>query len=297
MKLAGQNCSRGKPLVSSETRRPGYPIESKSPVSSKEMKLPRVKWGMNRQARGFTLMELLVVIAIIGILAALTLTALSRAQNSASKVTDINNLKQIMIAVHTWAADNEDVLPMPNWDNGAPGSPKGWLYEVDSSAGGTNKFKVDTGLLWRALGNPKIYFCPMDTKPDETRYSQSQGTDMERRQQISSYAMNGAVVGYGSIIGLGAIDTPVKLSAMLPTDCAFWETDETDPWYFNDGSNWPGEGVSARHNQGAIQAAFDTSVSYVLLKDWYNDVDDPGKNRLWCYPNREDGGGPNGHNP
>lgn len=259
MKPGEQNCSQGRPRVASEKR------------------------------PGFTLMELLVVIAIIGILAAVLMSALARAKNSASKVTDINNLKQIMIAVHTYAADNEDVLPMPNWDNGAAGSPKGWLYEVDSSATGTNRFKVNTGALWRALLNPKIYFCPMDTKPDETRYSESQGMDMERRQQISSYAMNGAVIGYG------AVDASVKLAAMLPTDCAFWETDETDPWYFNDGANWPGEGVSPRHNQGGIQAQFDTSVNYIQLNQWYDDVAFPGKNRLWCYPGREDGGGPGGH--
>ena len=156
MKPDKQNRSRGKPLVSSETR------------------------------RGFTLMELLVVIAIIGILAAMIMAALSKAKNSASKVTDINNLRQIMIALQTFTADNEDVLPPPNWDNGASGSPKGWLYEIDSSASGTNRFKADTGLLWRVLQNPKIYFCPMDKNPDATLYSASRDTDMERPQQISS---------------------------------------------------------------------------------------------------------------
>jgi len=246
-----------------------------------------------RTRSGFTLIELLVVIAIIGILAAMIMTALSKAQNSASKVTDINNLRQIMIALQTFTADNEDVLPAPNWDGGGSVSETntGWLYAVDLIDTGTNRFKVNTGLLWRALQNPKIYFCPMDKNPGETRYSASQEMDMERAQQISSYAMNGAVIGYSF-----EVYPPVKLSAMHPTDCAFWETDERDPFYFNDGANFPGEGVSARHNQGAIQAAFDTSVSYVLLKDWYNDVDDPNKNRLWCYPNSEDGGGRNGHN-
>jgi hypothetical protein len=188
-----------------------------------------------------------------------------------------------MIAIQTFAADNEDVLPQPNWDGGAAGSPKGWLYEVDSTATGPDKFKVNTGSLWRALQSPKIYFCPMDKNPGAMGNSASEGMEMVRPQQISSYAMNGAVVGFG------AIDTPVKLAAMKSTDCAFWETDETDPFYFNDGANFPGEGVSARHNQGAIQAEFDTSVSYVLLSDWNNDVDDPGKNRLWCYPNSPDG--------
>jgi prepilin-type N-terminal cleavage/methylation domain-containing protein len=287
MKPDEANRSPSKPLVSSETRRPGVRI---GPISAKEMKLPIVKWVVKSQFRAaFTLIELLVVIAIIGILAAMIMAALSRAQNSASKVTDISNLRQIMVAVHIYTANNEDVLPLPNWDDGASGSPKGWLYQVDSSTSGTNRFRVNTGLLWTAMQHPEMYFCPMDKNIGETRYSEHVGADMQRPQQISSYAMNGAVVGYG------AVDTAEKLAQMLPTDCAYWETDETDPHNFNDGANWPGEGVSARHNQGAIQAAFDTSVSYVLLKDWYNDVDDPGKNRLWCYPGRDDGGGPNGH--
>ncbi len=232
---------------------------------------------------GFTLVELLVVIAILGILAASTMTAVSRAKNSASKATDLNNLRQIMVALHTYSADNADFIPPPNWDNGGYDEPagrhNGWLYAINLNATGTNRFDVRSGLLWDTLRNPALYFCPMD-KPGTALFDQ-------RPQQVSSYAMNGAVIGY-----MAEIYPPVKLSAMRPTDCAFWETDEKDPTYFNDGANYPGEGVSGRHNQGGIQAAFDTSVNYVRLDDWYNDVADKNKNRLWCYPFSEDGGDP-----
>ena len=235
----------------------------------------------------FTLIELLMVIAIIGILSALLLTAVSRSKNSASKVTDINNLRQIMLTLHAYASDGEDTLPPPNWDNGgfaaATGTNAGWLYTPDLSATGTDRFKVRTGLFWNPLGNEQIYLCPMD-RPQDARMSAHDGVVEQRPQQISSYAMNGAVIGYNKMVY-----PPVRLAAMHPGDCAFWETDETDPYYFNDGANWPHEGVSARHSQGAIQAAFDGSVSYIRLDKWYEEVDETNKNQLWCYPNSDDG--------
>jgi prepilin-type N-terminal cleavage/methylation domain-containing protein len=262
MKPDAQERSLGKPLVSSETR------------------------------PAFTLIELLTVIAIIGILAAMVLAAVSRAQNAASKATDINNLNQIITAMHLYTSDDGDVLPPPNWDDGGFNCPNGngtfagWLYKPDLTATGTNRFRVNTGLFWETLRDPRIYFCPMD-KPYESRYSASQQTDMQRPQQISSYAMNGAVIGYMSMIY-----PPVKLTQIRPEDCAFWETDERDPFYFNDGANYPGEGVSPRHYQGGIQATFGGQVNYVRLQTWYNDVASPNRNRLWCYPNSADGGDP-----
>jgi len=237
--------------------------------------------NVNRE--GFTLIELLVVIAIIAILAALLLPVLSKAKNQSAKATDLNNLKQIMIAVHLYAGDNNDVLPMPNWDRGKP-SPPGWLYTVDSTVADDSpaRFVLQKGLLWNVLLQPKLYVCPSDNLQMQHWSNLQQVTEL-RQQQLSSYAINGAITGFG------AIDAPVKLSAMLPTDCAFWETDETEPFYFNDGANYPSEGVSGRHSQGGIQAAFDSSVSYVRLTDWANDEANTNKNRLWCYPNSQDG--------
>lgn len=228
--------------------------------------------------RAFTLVELLVVLTILGILAALLLPVLSKARNQAAKASDINNLKQIMTAVHVYTPDNNDVLPPPNWDRGI-GTITGWLYQPDENS---PVFQVKTGLLWPVLHDTKIYFCPMDN-PAAANFS-------ERPQQISSYAMNGAVIGFDF-----AINPPVKLVAMRPDDCAFWETDEKHPEYFNDGANWPAEGVSGRHQKGGVQAEFGGAVNYVRLASWYADVASTNKNRLWCYPASVDGGGPNGH--
>ncbi len=236
---------------------------------------------MNMQTRrGFTLIELLVVIAIIAILAALLLPALSKAKNSASKVTDLNNLKQIMVTLHVYAADGGDVLPPPNWDDGYG---KGWLYNEDPSQSGSARYKLDGGLFWPVLHTAKIYVCPSDDLQMQ-HWSNHHQVIEQRQQQLSSYAMNGAVIGY-----MKMIDPPVKLAAMRPDDCAFWETDETEPYYFNDGANFPPEGVSGRHLQGGIQGVFDGSASYIKLKTWYEEVTETNRNRLWCYPNSPDG--------
>src|SRR5437867_13416785 len=85
--------------------------------------------GNRRYGSAFTLIELPVVIAISAILASSLLPALRSAKDRSYVVNDLNNIRQILLAAHMFASDNNDYMPFCGW-GGLPDRDC-WAYSKD----------------------------------------------------------------------------------------------------------------------------------------------------------------------
>jgi prepilin-type N-terminal cleavage/methylation domain-containing protein len=227
---------------------------------------PSVPCGASPRQKAFTLIELLVVIAIIAILAGILIPALARAKDKAQNTIDLNNVKQILTATSMYTLDNNDFMPYPTWGTGG-GGPPGWAYDncpngalaanaspAQIEAAITNQIPAfKRGQLAKYVAdNQKVLECPKDQSlrgkgPFRALFAQ-------RSIKITAYTFCGAVSGLGS--PKPVVNTPdangktYKIGDFRPTSYLLWESDETDPFNFNDaGQNQQddSEGVSQRH--------------------------------------------------
>ena len=267
-----------------------------------------------KRSTGFTLIELLVVIAIIAILAALLLPALASVKNRSQMVTDVNNCKQILLSAIMYGNNSNEHLPQPGWQMALPN----WAANSTSAAidpmvlapgaGGTvatyNAYYPQQVKAFRKgqfgsyLQNPAILMCPADI----------QNVNFYLRQEyITSYVWNGAAVRFE---GNTAANDTVRFSdpELLGSRILMWENDETllPPSYggqWNDFSNYPDQGISKRHGDGAMIATLDGGATRMDMRDFYQlagtyptgnppggagsgkPVANPGApNDLWWYP-------------
>ena len=89
---------------------------------------------------------------------------------------------------------------------------------------------------------------------------------------------------------------------MITQSNSEWEADEKTPFYFNDSSSFPDEGISGRHGKGATILMFSGSTERIQLKKYYTSefAGAQGQrgagipsallpNRMWCNPGTVNG--------
>lgn len=223
----------------------------------------------SRILRAFTLIELLVVIAIIGILASMLLPALSTAKDKGQRTVCLSNFKQMILALHLYAGDNDENVTDCNWG----GNSTGFLYDFLLAAPLRDSFRITNGQLWRFVNqSSNVYRCPKDFRPSDPLWQ-------TRDQQLSSYCMNGSVNAYN-----GGRPSR-KLTDFQSDDVLMWEQSENPAFFFNDGGNFPTEGVSTRHAIGAMGGKADGGATYFKkLDEWDPAASTNGRSFLWNNP-------------
>ena len=120
----------------------------------------RRKSGALKKIKAFTLVELLVVISIIGLLAGLSVPAISAARASAQTAASTSNLKQIYTMLQTYLAENNNNYPASVTNQIS------WRRLIWESANGP----LSPGGDWSTLTNnlskgpyAKVMWCPLMT--------------------------------------------------------------------------------------------------------------------------------------
>jgi prepilin-type N-terminal cleavage/methylation domain-containing protein/prepilin-type processing-associated H-X9-DG protein len=127
---------------------------------------------MKEERSGFTLIELLVVVAIILVLAAILFPVYSKAPENGLRIVCSSNIREIAIAIHTYAGDNAGKVP--------PG--------CGVTPGNTISYVAPRDVLWPArilkyMKSDKLLVCPVATKGMQAQY-------FDTRKPMTTYGMN-----------------------------------------------------------------------------------------------------------
>ncbi len=175
---------------------------------------------MATRGKGFTLIELLVVIAIIAILAAILFPVFARAKAKAQETQCLSNVKQISLAILTYASDYDQKLPSVIFGN--------------FSSGNEDEAKHIWVMIASYLKTMDILQCPV--APNAVPFAELADVNW----YSSSYSVNGAWFGKDDKFPTSCM--PAKSSSPRG-ECHFTWHLRIDGTYCGDpyptGSVWP----------------------------------------------------------
>ncbi|MHC4395432.1 MAG: prepilin-type N-terminal cleavage/methylation domain-containing protein [Planctomycetota bacterium] len=113
--------------------------------------------------KAFTLIELLVVISVISLVMAILMPVLAMARRQSKTVMCLSNLRQLGIAAHLYASNNNDYYPIAYMSDPDPMDSlavyRYWDF-VHIKDWNTLEERVEPGLLWQNDTITKVHQCP-----------------------------------------------------------------------------------------------------------------------------------------
>ncbi len=270
-----------------------------------------MKAPISRVRSGFTRADLIALVSSVVLLFLLAANFAGTTRTRNETTVCLGNLRRISQAMVLYTGENRGYLPHPSWGSDLTGYDN-WAYSThndgrlpdvaesvplsaegrddDSRAATAQRRFQRLGQLWPFLRDERVFRCPADTAHDPVARKRYR----DRPQKLTSFCMNGAVIGFGK----GPAPRTYPLSSFLGDAVAFWESDESDPFQFNDAGAHPLDGVSRRHLGGCHVGRFDGGAEFWpgrRFRDEVRHLDEEGKpskvpNPLWCNPGSPSGG-------